>query len=144
MLINGEQVTQIQSIESQFIKLENDYAQLEKKIEGLYTFNPKAITEKIESTSRKVIDMERLAESNDLLKPLTGALFEMKQNLVSISNVTNNYEDVYKNIIKPIQDESKSGVQATVKWAVISIVISTIFSWLVSNYASLSSLMDKT
>ncbi|KIC86445.1 hypothetical protein [Pantoea agglomerans] len=135
---------QIQKIEAIFEQLKNAYSQLENKVEGLYTFNPKAITEKIEATSREVIHIERLAQGSELLKPLAGTLFEIKKNLVSIANVTNNYEDVYKNIIKPIQEESKSGVKATVKWAVISIIISTLFSWFVSNYASLSLLVNKT
>lgn len=46
--------------------------------------------------------------------------------------VANNYDEVYKNIIKPIQREGEQGVRQTVKWAIISIVISTFLRFYVS------------
>jgi hypothetical protein len=48
--------------------------------------------------------------------------------------VADRYEDVYKNIIRPVQLEGKSGVEATVRWAIISIVASTAISVLLGNW----------
>lgn len=71
--------------------------------------------------------------SNPILEPLQKPLEDIERHFESIRKVAENYDDVYKNILKPVQEESRSGVRATVRWAVIGIVA----SWLFSNYESI-------
>lgn len=53
------------------------------------------------------------------------------------------YEDVYKNIIRPVQLEGESGVKATVRWAIISIVASTAISVALGNWKEFIELFKK-
>jgi hypothetical protein len=61
-------------------------------------------------------------------------LREIQSHFDSISVVSEGYEHIYKNIIRPVQEEGKSGVKATVKWAILSILISTAISLAISNW----------
>ena len=50
----------------------------------------------------------------------------------SVSEINNNYVSIYKNIILPIKNEGEAGVEATVKWAKISIVLSAVITTVIS------------
>jgi len=63
--------------------------------------------------------VEFLIKGNELLKPMESPLREIQQHFKSVSVVSSGYEDIYKNIIRPVQEEGCSGVKATVRWAVI-------------------------
>ena len=81
------------------------------------------------------MNLEKLKEqlsNNPLFNSLKPQIDEIEKNLNSVDKVATNYEDVYKNIILPVKKEGESGVKQTVKWAIISIVISSIISGLIS------------
>lgn len=118
-------------------KLEAEYVALDKRITDILTFNPSALTNRITDTKRQIDEVKKHVASNDLLKPLAGPLREIQSHFDSISVVSEGYEHIYKNIIRPVQEEGRSGVKATVKWAILSIVISTVISLAVSNWPSL-------
>jgi len=86
--------------------------------------------------------VESLIKGNELLKPMESPLREIQQHFKSVSVVSSGYEDIYKNIIRPVQEEGRSGVKATVRWAVISIIISTALSWAISNFNKISALIN--
>ncbi|HBL8921939.1 TPA: hypothetical protein LTW68_001445 [Enterobacter hormaechei] len=118
-------------------KMEGDFEFLNERVHGLFTFNHKKLLSDIEVTNRKISEIEVAIKNNDVLKPLEKTVGRIKSSFESVSNITRNYDDIYKSVIKPIQDEGRSGVKATVKWAVISIIASTILSWAVTNYANI-------
>ncbi|KAB0490874.1 MULTISPECIES: hypothetical protein [Pseudomonas] len=118
-------------------KTESDYVDLDKRITDILTFNPSALTNRITDTKRQIEDVKKLVASNDLLKPMAGPLREIQSHFDSISIVSEGYEHIYKNIIRPVQDEGKSGVRATVRWAIFSILISTAISLAISNWSFL-------
>lgn len=115
-------------------KLEAEYVALDKRITDILTFNPSALTNRITDTKRQIDEVKKHVASNDLLKPLAGPLREIQSHFDSISVVSEGYEHIYKNIIRPVQEEGRSGVKATVKWAILSIVISTVISLAISNW----------
>jgi hypothetical protein len=121
--------------------VEVEYHSLEQRITEILTFNPNQLSKKISDTKKKLDEVEYLIEGNELLKPMRLPLREIQTHFKSVSTVSNGYEDIYKNIIRPVQEEGRSGVRATVRWAVISIIISTALSWAISNYDKISVLV---
>ena len=119
-----------------------EYDVLESRITEILTFNPKLLSKTISDTQSKLDEVDKHISSNELLKPIEKPLKEIRRHFESVSVVSSNYEDIYKNIIRPVQEEGKSGVKATVKWAVISIVLSTCISLVVSNWSKFSELLS--
>lgn len=122
------------------VSLEFDH--LENRISEILTFNPKQLSMTISETQRKLQEVHMHVTNNELLKPIAKPLKEIMHHFNSVSIVSSSYEDIYKNIIRPVQEEGRSGVNATVKWAIISIVLSTIISILISNFDSISKILS--
>jgi hypothetical protein len=122
--------------------IQSEYHSLEQRITEILTFNPGQLSEKISDTKKKLDEVEKLIKGNELLKPMEKPLREIQHHFKSVSAVSNGYEDIYKNIIRPVQEEGRSGVKATVKWAILSIFISTALSWLISNYNTVAALLS--
>jgi hypothetical protein len=122
--------------------VEVEYHSLEQRITEILTFNPNQLSKKILDTKEKLDEVESLIKGNELLKPMESPLREIQKHFRSVSAVSNGYEDIYKNIIRPVQEEGRSGVRATVRWAVISIIISTALSWAISNFDKISNLVN--
>lgn len=118
-------------------KIEGDFELMNERIHELFTFNHRKLLSDIEVTNKKISEIENTIKSNEIMKPLEKTVGQIKSSFSSVSTITKNYDDVYKSVIKPIQDEGRSGVKATVRWAVISIIASTILSWAVTNYANI-------
>jgi hypothetical protein len=118
-------------------KIETKYTALDKRITEILTFNPSALTNRISDTKRKIDEVNTHVASNEILKPLSGPLREIQSHFDSIRVVSEGYEHIYKNIIRPVQEEGRSGVKATVKWAILSILISTAISLIISNWSFL-------
>lgn len=109
---------------------------LNERVNDLFLFDHGDLLRSIDSTNLQISEIERLIEGNEVMGALAKPLSHIKNNFASLAVVTNNYDEVYKNIIKPIQNEGRSGIRATVRWAVISIIISGVLSWAIGKYAS--------
>lgn len=109
-----------------------DITILNNRINEILTFNPQRLSNEIKSIEGTIIKTKAQLNSNPILQPLASQLDKVEAHFKSLSVVANNYEEVYKNIILPVKEEGKSGVRQTVKWAIISIIVSTIFSILIS------------
>lgn len=116
-------------------KAEAEYVALDKRITDILTFNPRALTNRITETKRQIDEVNKHLASNEVLKPLATQLRDIQSHFDSIRVVSEDYEHIYKNIIRPVQEEGKSGVKATVKWAILSIVISTAISLVIGNWS---------
>lgn len=117
--------------------IEIDYKNLEFLIKDLFTFEPEKLSLDINSAQKKLIEAKSLAKSNTLLSPILNSIEEIEKHFASVVVVSNNYADIYKNIIRPVQIASEDGVKSTVKWAIISVIISSIFSLILSNWSSI-------
>lgn len=106
---------------------------LNARVTALLNHDPNRLMKEIANTQNHIKEAKDKIQKNELLKPLQKPLVDIEEHFTSISKVAENYDDVYKNILRPVQEEGKSGVRATVRWAIISIVA----SWLLSNYQDL-------
>lgn len=120
-------------------QLGNDKNLLEERITLLLTHNPEKLKSNIENSKKHISEAMQQIRGNEILKPLLTPLHSIETHFNSISRVAEIYDDVYKNILRPVQEEGRSGVKATVKWAIISIVA----SWLLTNYSELEKLLLK-
>lgn len=105
---------------------------LNNRITDILTFDPKRLSDQINSTESIISVTREQLQSNPILQPLILQLEQIETHFKSLSKVAHNYEDVYKNIILPVKEEGKSGVRQTVKWAIISVIVSTILSVVIS------------
>ncbi|TMO45511.1 hypothetical protein CWC24_11985 [Pseudoalteromonas ruthenica] len=119
-------------------QLSNDQNLLNERVTSLLNHDPKKLMGDILTTKNHIDEAKNQIGKNELLKPLQKPLSDIEQHFDSISRVAQNYDDVYKNILKPVQEEGKSGVRATVKWAIISIVA----SWALTNYSTIKAILS--
>jgi hypothetical protein len=116
--------------------VDREVSSLRSDLTDILTFDPHQLTADLSGARRQIENVKKQASTNDLVKPLLVPLEQIERQLASVSTVASSYVDAYKNIIRPVQLEGKSGITATVRWAIISIVASTILSWVVSNWAA--------
>lgn len=119
-------------LEKNTSKDQKEIKTLNKRITEILTFDPQKLSNDIKSTEGIISATKEQLNSNPILHPLTEQLNQIELHFKSLSKVANNYEEVYKNIILPVREEGKSGVRQTVKWAIISIIISTFISLVIT------------
>lgn len=115
-------------------EIEDDLETLRRRINEILTFDPDRLKSEIHGAEQKLGAARKSAEENELLRPLLRQIGEIEKYLNGVSAVADKYDDVYKNIVRPVQLEGRSGVEATVRWAVISIVASTAISVVLGNW----------
>ncbi|PPT54895.1 hypothetical protein [Xanthomonas arboricola] len=114
-------------------KVVDEQRALQARLESLLQHNPEKLQRDISESEQNIKQLQEKIAGNKLLLPLSEPLDAISAHFSSINRVANNYDDVYKNILKPMQDEGRRGIRATVRWAVIGIAASL----LVSNYAAI-------
>ena len=124
-------------------KTEIEVINIEQIIKDLLTFDPELLTQNIEKAQKDLNHAKKQALSNEILKPILKPIEQIENQFKSVVAVSRVYDDVYKNIIKPIQKEGEAGVKQTVRWAIISIVASTFLSLLIGNWKDIYELILK-
>ena len=124
-------------------KTEIEVINIEQIIKDLLTFDPELLTQNIEKAQKDLNHAKKQALSNEILKPILKPIEQIENQFKSVAAVSKIYDDVYKNIIKPIQKEGEAGVKQTVRWAIISIVASTFLSLLIGNWKDIYELILK-
>ena len=114
----------------------NCILELNQRITEILTFDPKKLSTEIKSTENIIKLTKEQIKSNPILNSLSAQLSQIEMHFNSLSLVANNYEEIYKNIILPVKEEGKSGIRQTVKWAIISIIASTLISVTVTWFTS--------
>lgn len=120
-------------------QLGNDKNLLENRITLLLSHDPQKLKSDIENSKKHISEAIEQISGNEILSPLKKPLHSIENHFNSISRVAEIYDDVYKNILRPVQEEGRSGVKATVRWAIISIIA----SWLLTNYSEIEKLLSK-
>lgn len=121
--------------------IEVETRELERHLNEILTFDPEQMTAEIERAQRQLVEARAAAAANELLKPILEPISEIERHFASVVEVSRAYDNVYKNIIRPVQREGQEGVKATVRWAIIGIVVSTLLSVAISNWSALSKLL---
>ncbi len=124
-------------------EIESDLVHLRRRISEILTFDPDRLKTEISGAEIQLKAARKSAEENNLLNPLLSHIGEIEKHFQAVSSVADKYEDVYKSIIRPVQLEGESGVKATVRWAVISIVVSTAISVALGNWKEFVELFKK-
>ena len=94
----------------------------------ILSYDPEAVKESISNAQKNINTIKSTIAETDLLSSLMPTIEQTEKYISSVSEVNNDYVNVYKNIILPLKKESESGVNATVKWAIIGIIASTVVS----------------
>ncbi|WP_342089296.1 hypothetical protein [Dyadobacter sp. OTU695] len=110
----------------------NEIERLDKRITDILTFNPKKLSDELKATESVIAATKEQLRSSSLLQPMIPQLNQIEEHFKSLNKVARNYEEVYKNIILPVKEEGKLGVRQTVRWAILSIIISTLFSIIIT------------
>lgn len=113
-------------------KLNDEIENLQSRISDILTFNPDKLSNEIYGSKKSIENIKIQIANNQILNPLSSQLDEIEKNLNSILIVSERYEEVYKNIILPVKSEGAEGVRQTVKWAIISIILSSIISTIIT------------
>lgn len=121
--------------------IESETKELERHLKDLLTFDPEQLTTEIEKAQRQLVEAKTAAAANEMLKPILKPIGEIERHFASVVEVSRSYDSVYKNIIRPVQREGQEGVKATVRWAIISIILSTALSVSISNWSTVSELL---
>ena len=103
---------------------------LNKRVQSLLDHDPDKLREDIVQSELHIAEARAQLQKNPILSPLKQPLDDISLHFESIRKVAENYDEIYRNILKPMQEEGRSGVRATVRWALIGIGA----SWLFSNY----------
>jgi hypothetical protein len=109
---------------------------LNDRITGIFTFSPSKLSTEISATQEAIVKARTEINKSNLLATLNEPLNTISTHFESVKKVSESYEEIYKNIIRPVQEEGKAGVKATVKWAIISLIASALISILISNWNS--------
>ncbi len=146
---------EFQSSKEQLIKAE-EYIKIteesikkahDEKIE-LLGFSPLENSKQIKKTKNDVQDFLELSKGNKSLIGFVDEVTELLKNIDSIEKINDNYIDVFKNIIKPMKDEtdknlkaikgeSDKGSKTTVRTAFWTIIISTCITIFIQNFHSI-------
>jgi len=116
-------------------KAEEEFARLEERITTILTFNPAQLSATLEDTSRKLDEADQIIGESEVLSLLKEPLRQIRDHFAVVRRVSDVYEDVYKSVIKPVQEESKSGIRTTVIWAIAAMVVSISTSLLIDNWS---------
>lgn len=127
-------------MEAKINEAEQELLNANERLRDLLSFDPKQLSKDIASSHEKLLEAKNKIEKSEILRPLMQPLSKIMSHLNSVKRVSDSYDEIYKNIIKPSQEEGRLGIKATVKWAIISIVISTLASLILSNWNSIRSL----
>jgi hypothetical protein len=92
-------------------KIDNDMIDVKGRLKEILTFDQEQLVGEISHAEAQLKDVRKVAEANDLLKPLLGQITVIKKHFHSAAAVVEKYEDVYKNIIRPVQLEGESGLK---------------------------------
>lgn len=114
-------------------EISNDKNLLDERIKSLLQHDPNRLMDDISQSEQHIKQAHEHLALNPILAPLQSPLKDIERHFESIRRVAEHYDDVYKNILKPVQEESRNGMRATVRWAIIGIVA----SWLLANYESI-------
>lgn len=98
---------------------------LNERVQEILAFDKDGLRRRIKSSSNEIKSIKKAISKRPEFENLNKDINEIESYFSSLDRVAEDYDDVYKNIIKPVQDESKRSVRLTLLIAILSIVITT-------------------
>ena len=98
------------------------------RIANLIGFDLDGIRNSFDKLNNEIGKAAELAETSEGLRYLKPEIGKLADSFLSLRGVLNHYEDIYRNVLAPIQKEGEKSLKATARWAIIGIVLSTIAS----------------
>lgn len=114
---------------------------LQQQITDAFTFNPEKLNSQVLETREKIAEVKAKISGNDLLKPLEAPINQIERHFIGISAISQNYSEIHKNIVRPIQKEFEESAKATVRWAIYSLAASTLVSIILGNWSEIRDLV---
>lgn len=108
--------------------LQEDLDRTKSTLAEIYQHNPEALKQKIQSSREHIRKARKSIVENEVLATLAAPLDEIQRHFDSLAVVADNYSSVYSNVLKPIEEEGKKGVKATVRWALAGIFVSVLIA----------------
>lgn len=103
-----------------------------KRIDDIVGFDLSAISSDIKSLDQTLSNVKDTAMKVPELSPLVGRVETIKSHFGVVSKVVSEYDAIFKAIVKPMYDNGKEGIDATKRWAIISVVLSAVVSTIAS------------
>ena len=123
-------------------ELEEKISNLNNRIKEIFSFDPIKLSNNLEVAQADMNKISEMIKENKTLEPLNLPLDDIRKHYASIKTVSDMYEDVYKNIIRPVENAGKSGVRETVRWAIIAMIFSVVSSLLINNFSAIKKLIE--
>jgi hypothetical protein len=114
------------------IDLNNKIREITSDLESILEYSPTKIQIEISKTRNSIQTILKEVNSDQLLDPLKVKLNLLSKYIDEVDSINKTYLMVYKNLIKPIKDEGVNSIRITVKWAIISILITSLVSIIIT------------
>lgn len=97
---------------------------LNERVQEILAFDRDGLRRRIKSSTNEIKSIKKAISKRREFESLSKDVSEIEGYFSSLDRVAEDYDDVYKNIIKPVQDESRRSIRLTVLVAVLGIVSS--------------------
>jgi len=115
-------------------EISNRISVLKNEIIELINYNPEKINNDIAISKKNISEILKQVDQDDILKPLIFKLQSITKYLDDVASINTNYLRIFKTLLIPIKTEGIRSVKTTVIWAIISILLTTLFAILISIY----------
>ena len=103
---------------------------LNERVQEILAFDRDGLRRRIKSSSDEIKSIKKAISKRPELEGLNNDINEIESYFSSLDRVAEDYDDVYKNIIKPVQDESKRSMRVALIIATLSMVVTTALPFL--------------
>lgn len=107
-----------------------------RRVETLLGFDLHSIRASLDKFEADIGEAAKLAESSEALKYLQPDIARIATNFISVRGVLNHYEDIYRNVLSPIQKEGQKSLRWTAIWGIVGIFASTAVSIALTYFAN--------
>jgi hypothetical protein len=125
-------ISKMENKDSLIHDLTEQISELHKELDYIQSFSPAQIENKLSKLSQDICLIKKTISNNDLLKSFLPTLTELENYSNDIAKINKSYREIYLNILQPIKNDSNKGIKTTVRWAIISIIITTAVSLLIT------------
>ena len=117
-----------------FDRINSEKRGLEKQIASILNYDQNEMHQKIVNAKTNLKSIELLVDNEEHLSGLKKDIKRLELYFEDLTLLNESYQMLYTNILQPIKIESTKGVKTTTIWAVIGIILTTLFSIILSIY----------
>ncbi len=106
---------------------------IKEREQRVFGFSSDDIGAELNQAMEQLATIENNIVDANLLQALQPKVKEIKASIDSLRRVTNVYDDIHRNVIVPLKEESEKGVRVTTRWAILSILITLLITLVIEN-----------